>query len=814
MHLLRRLLRAPGFTSVTLITLALGIGANTAIFSVVEGILLKPLPFREPDRLVGVWHTSAKMNLKKFNASPATYLTYREQGSVFEDIGLWTGGSVGVTKLSQPEQVPCLYVTDGTLPLLGVQPERGRFFTKEEAVSGGPRTTVLAWGYWQRRFAGSPSAIGKHIVADGEDYEIVGILPRNFRFMEQKADLVLPLQFNRAKIVVGNFSYQAVARLKPGVTLQQANADVARLIPLSLHSFPPPPGFSIKVFEDAKLGPNVTWLKDDLVGEIRDVLWILLGTLAAVLLIACANVANLLLVRAEGRQHELAIRMALGAGRGSIARELLSESMLLGLMGGVPGLGVAFLAIRMLVAIGPDSLPRLGEISIDLPVLLFTLVVSLTAGLLFGLLPVFRYAGSRLGEGLRESGRALSHSRSRIRARNVLVVFQVALAVVLLVSSGLMIRTFTALRGVNPGFTKPAEILTMRVAVPEGDVKEPARAFRMDNDMLEKISRIPGVSAAGMTSSLTMDGNHSGDVLFAEDHPVTEGVLPAVRNFKFASPGYFSSMGIGLVAGRDMTWTDLYNFRPVAVISENLAREYWRSPSAALGKRIREGSKSEWREVIGVVADERDEGVEKPAPKTIYWPMMMKNFWNNETFLRRDMALAIRSSRTGSATLPEQVRQAVWAVSPNSPVAEVRTMDELYRKSMARTSFTLVMLSIAGAMALLLGLVGIYGVIAYTVAQRRREIGIRMALGARQQAVSALFMRHGLALAAVGVAFGLAAAAGLTRLMSSLLFGVGAVDLTTYSLVAAGLTAAVLVASYIPARRAASVDPMETLRSE
>jgi predicted permease len=336
----------------------------------------------------------------------------------------------------------------------------------------------------------------------------------------------------------------------------------------------------------------------------------------------------------------------------------------------------------------------------------------------------------------------------------------------------------------------------------------------MENDIVDKLSRIRGVTAGGITSSITMDQHHSGDILVAEDHPVAEGTIPPVRRFKFISPGYFRTMGNPLVAGRDLTWTDVHDFRPVVIISENLAREYWRVPSAALGKRIRESPKNEWREIVGVVGDEYDDGVQEKPQKTVYWPLLMSNFWGDETMVRRTVAFAIRSPRTGSAAFLDEVRQAVWAVSPNSPVADVQTLDAIYRKSMARTSFTLVMLAIAGGMALVLGLVGIYGVIAYSVAQRRREIGIRMALGARQQSVSRMFIRHGLGLAAIGVAFGLGAAAGLTRLMASLLFGVSALDLTTYGLVALGLVGAVLIASYLPARRAAAVDPMETLRAE
>jgi predicted permease len=813
-YVLRRLLRSPLFAAVTLITLALGIGANTAIFSVVEGILLKPLPYPEPDRLVGVWHTAKGINANEVEICPSLYFTYREQSRTFQNIGAYTGGSVSVTQIAAPEQVQSLWVTQNVLPILGVQPAKGRLFTNQDDTEGNPRTAILTYGYWQSRFGGSSSIIGRRIVIDGNSHEIIGILPRSFRFMNPQPALVLPLQFNRNKVFLGNFSYRGIARLKPGVTLAQANADVTRMIPIWLKVFPPPPGFSAKVFEDAKLGPNVRPFIRDVVGDIDRVLWVLMGTIGAVLLIACANVANLLLVRAEGRQHELAIRAALGAGWARIARELLFESITLGAAGGILGLGIAFGALRLLVAIAPASLPRLDEIGIDPWVLLFTLVISLLSGLSFGLLPVFKYSGMHAGTGLRESNRAVSAGRERHQARNVLVVIQVALALVLLISSGLMIRTFQALRQVQPGFTRPDEILTLRVFIPDAQIKEPERAIHMHQDILNKISGVPGVQAVSMTSAITMDGHTSGDLLFIEDHPIAEGKIPPVRRFKFIAPGYFHAVGRRFVAGRDLTWTEIYGFRPVVLISENLAREYWRTPSAAIGKRIREGMKDEWREIIGVVGDEYDDGVQTKPPTVVYWPLLMKDFWGDQIFTQRTLTFAIRSKRAGSVALLDEIRKAVWSVNSNLPLADIRTLQEIYSKSMARTSFTLVMLAIAGGMALLLGLVGIYGVISYAVSQRRREIGIRMALGAREQQVSGMFVRHGLVLASIGIVLGLAAAAGLTRLIASLLFGVSASDPSTYSVVSLGLVASAVLASYIPARRAAVVNPAETLRSE
>ena len=813
-HLFRRLSRAPMFTVVTIMTLAIGIGANTAIFSVLRGVLLKPLPYPNPERLVGVWHTAALENLPTVNASPSTYFTYREEGRVFEDQGVWRGDSVSITGVAEPEQVPCLFVTDGVLPMLGVQPALGRWFTKKDDSPDSPDTVMLMHGYWQSRFGGDRNVLGRRILIDGRPKEIIGVMPSSFVFMNRSAKLIMPLRFNRGEVFIGNFSYQGIARLKPGVTIEQANADVARMLPLMLEKFRPAPGMSLKMFQQIKFGPKIRPLMEDVVGDIGKVLWVLMGTVTLVLFIACANVANLLLVRADGRQHELAIRAALGAGWSQIAKELLLESATLGLIGGIAGLGVAYAGLRGLVALKPGNLPRLEEIVIDGPVLLFTLTISIAAGILFGLIPVFKYAGPRIGLALRQSGRSLSDSRERHRARNVLVVVQVALALVLLTGSGLMIRTVLALNRVQPGFTNPDQIMTLRVSIPRAQVKEPVRVARMHNDILDKIAAIPGVERAALITSITMDENTSNDPIFAEDKPLAEGKIPPLRRYKSIGPGVFKTMGQPLLAGRDIEWTDIYEMRPVMMISENMAREIWGSASAAIGRRVRESPKSPWREVIGVVANERDNGMDRPAPTIAYWPMMIKNFWGEETVARRTMAYAIRSSRAGSASLMEEVRRAVWAVNPDLPLADVRTVREIQDRSMARTSFTLVMLSLAAGMALILGLVGIYGVISYSVAQRTREIGIRLALGAREQEVRRMFLGHGLMLSGIGVACGAAAALAATRLMKSLLFEISPTDPVTYGAVSTVLVGAALLASYLPARRATRIAPLEALRME
>ena len=813
-HIVRRLLQQPAFTLIAVLTLAIGIGANSAIFSVIEGVLLQPLAYPHPDQLVVLDHSAAGIGLKSAGAAPFLYYTYREDGRVFQDVALSTGDTESVTGLAEPEEVRSIVVTEGLLPMLGVTPALGRLFTKQDDSPGAPDTMILTAGYWRTRFGSDPGVVGRRILVNGRAREIIGVLPDSFRFLDEKPALVLPLRLDRANVHLGQFNYRAIARLKPGATLDQATRDIARLIPISLNRFPPFEGFSLKMFEEANLQPNLRPLKADVIGDVGSVLWVLMGTIGMVLLIACANVANLLLVRAEGRQQELAVRAALGASRGRIAYELLAESVILGLVGGAAGLGVAYAAIRLLIALAPGNLPRLDNISIDVPVLLFTLAISVAGGLLFGAIPVFKYAGRHVAAGLRGGGRTSSSSRDRHRARATLVVVQIALALVLLVGSGLMIRTFQALKHVNPGFTSPHEVLTLRLTIPTAQVKEPESVIRMHQAIADRIAAIPGVTSVGLTSIVPMTDSDWRDPIFAADKSYEQVQLPPLRTFKFVSPGLLKTMGNTLVAGRDFTWEDAYDKRTVALVSENFARELWGQPSNALGKQIRENKSSAWREIVGVVNDERDEGVDKKAPSVVIFPMLMTRFEGDDVSVRRTMSYVIRSPRAGSTALTSEVSRAVWSINPNLPLASVRTLEEVVSRSMARTSFTLVMLAIAGGMALLLGVAGIYGVISYSVSQRTREVGIRMALGARRHEVTRMFVRYALGLAAIGIACGLAVAVALTRLMGTMLFEVSPIDPATYAAVCAGLVGAAVLASYIPSLRATLVNPVTALRAE
>jgi predicted permease len=813
-YTLRRLRATPGFTLVSIGTLALGLGTTSAIFSVINGVLLKPLPYTHPEQLVAVWMTAPGVKIADLNMAPSVYFTMADDSRAFQAVSIFATGNTTVSGRTHPEEVQAVFATHELLPILGVTPQLGRLFTAADDDPKGARTVMLSDGYWRSHFSGDPSVLGRQLLIEGNTASIIGVLPPAFQFMDQKPGLLIPLRFDRAKTNLGVFSYLGVGRLKPGVTLTQADADLARMLPLVMQRFPPPGGYTIKMFEDARIAPNLRPLKDDLVGDIGSTLWLLMATVGIVLLIASANVANLLLVRTEGRQQELAVRAALGASGTRIARDLLFESVLLGVIGGAVGLALCRAALKLLSASNLVHLPRSANIRIDGWVLLFTFIVSIGFSALFGLIPVLRYVRPRLRNALSSGGRSMSHTKDRRQVRSFLVVLQVALALVLLVTSGLMIRSFRNLHNVDPGFRGAQEIETVRIGIPDEQVKEPERVMRIEQAMLDKLSNLNGVISASIVSSVPMGGGESSDPVYAADKTYRKGTLAPLRRFNSVAPGYFATVGQRMLAGRDLTWADLYNGGDVAIVSENTARDMWGTPEAALSKRIRPNEKDDWREVIGVVADEHADGVDKPSPAMVYWPLLKKNFEGAPLDGERYISFVIRTPRAGSMSLHKELQDALWSVDSNLPLAQTETLQTFYDLSLARTSFTLLLLAIAGGMALLLGLVGIYGIISYSVSQRTREIGIRLALGAPIAQVTTAFVRSGLILSVLGCACGLAAALVLAPLMKSLLFSVSPFDPLTYAAMSASLILAAALASYFPARKATKVDPVEALRAE
>ncbi len=810
---LRRLCNTPGFALVSIGTLALAIGATSAIFSVINGVLLKPLPYRHPEQLVAVWMTAPQLNIPELNVAPSVYFTMCDEGRAFQATSMFTTGSITVSGKAHPEEVRAVFATRELLSVLGVAPQFGRAFATEDDDPRGERTVMLSDDYWHSHFGGDPGVLGRRITIEGNRATVIAVLPPSFGFTDQKVDLLIPLRFQRSSTTLGDFSYMGVARLKSGMTLAQANTDVARIIRLVGERFPPPAGYTARMFSDAHIAPNLKPLKSDMVGDVANTLWLLMATVGIVLVIACANVANLLLVRTDARQQELAVRAALGAGITRIARELLFESVLLGILAGTLGLGLCWAALKLLLATDLVHLPRSGNIRIDGWILFLTFAVSIGLSALFGLIPVLRYVRPRLQDALRSGGRSVSHSKSHQKVRSLLVIVQVALASILLVTSGLMIRTFRNLHQVDPGFTNAQEIQTVRIGIPDEAVKEPERVIRLEQAMLNKVAGVSGVMSASIISSVPMDRGDASDPIYAADKLYKSGSIAPVRRFKSVAPGYFTTIGQRTLVGRDLTWTDIYNGGKVAILSANTAREIWGSPQAALGKRIRTRDSDDWREVIGVVADEHADGVDKQPPTLVYWPLLAKNFDGDAVSVARYISFVIRSPRAGSLPLQREVQNALWSIFSDLPLARVDTLDRLYQRSLARTSFTLLLLGIAGGMSLILGLVGIYGVVSYSVSLKKREIGIRLALGAPVATVTTAFVRSGLILSVIGCGFGLAIALTLTPLMKSLLFSVSPFDPLTYAAMSASLITTAALATYFPARRATHIDPIETLRA-
>ncbi len=809
-HALRMIRMNLGFSMSAILSLALGIGANTAIFSLVNAVLIRPLPYHESESLVGVFNTAAIQGevFHDMGLAPGMYAALHQNSAAFQDFGVWTPGAATVTGLGEPEQIKTVNMTQGVLPTLRTHPFLGRWFTVEEDSQGTPETVILSHSYWMRRFGGDAKILGQRVLMDFVQRQVIGVMPRTFRFLDLSPDAFLPQRFPKGHLPPEPFWHSGIARLKPGVTVELANQDAARILQNwstteSIRAF----------FDQVRLEPELRPLKRDVVGDIGPALGVLMGALSLVLLLVCANVANLVLVRAEGRRQEFAIRAALGAGWGRIARELLVESVTLGLLGGLLGMALAYGAVQFLKTQDLASIPRLAEVSIDGSALAFGLACSIGVSLSFGWIAVFKCGIP----GKMMHARGASMSTGQLRAQNTLVVAQVALAFVLLVASGLLIRSFVALRRVHPGFTQPEQVQTVRISIPQAQAPEPENVARMQAAIVENVSRIPGVAAVALADGLPMERDYRNGMLIAVEGKLTPGQLPPNRDVKHISPGLFAVQGTRLLAGRDFTWEDLDKRRLVAIVSESMARENWGDANAAIGKRLKQGALGDaWCEVVGVVENVHDDGPHKAAPAIVYFRTGIYDPTQpgRSAAIRRSLGLAIRSGRVGGQGFLQEVAAAIHSANPDLPLAQVRTLGDAYRRSMARTSFTLILLGLAGVMALTLAIVGVYGVLAYAVSQRRRDVSIRIALGAQAAQVKSLFVRQGVVLACTGGILGLGAALGLSRWVSSLLFGVTALDTLTYVSSGTVVFAAALIASYIPAVRAASVDPMESLRAD
>lgn len=786
----RMLFKHRGFTAIAVLTLALGIGATTAIFSVVDAVVLRPLPFEEPERVLRMWGQFSQGN--QASTSPPDFLDYRAQNSTFEEFAAMRPSSFNLTGDAEPERVIGAQVTTNYFRALGIRPVNGRDFSPEEEQPGLNQVAIISEGLWRRRFGGELPVVGKTLTLDGQGYSVVGVAPSATRVLDD-AELWTPLIFDNPDMKIRRFHFlRAFGRLRAGVSIHQAQADVDAVAAGLEKQYPE---------------SNTTWrlrlvpLRDEILGNIRTPLYVLLGAVGFVLLIACANVAGLLLARAAGRQKEIAIRSAMGARPGRLIRQLLTESLVLSIAGGGFGLLVAVWGTALLVKGAPDNIARAGEVGVDTRVLGFTLIVSLLCGIVFGLAPALQTSKPDLNESLKEGGKSTTAGLSHNRTHSFLVVAEIALALVLLIGAGLLIRSFDILQNVDPGFD-PTNTLTMRLFLPENKYGEPGKAGAFVDQVLERIAALPGVKAVGTTTHLPLRGG--GDTYFKIEGRPFDGPNQQVTALNPAiSHDYLKAIGISVLKGRPFTEQETKGRESKVIISEAFERTYF-SGEDPLGKRlIIDRGEPATCEIIGVTRDIKQFSLQSSPVPTMYLPSIE---------IGRP-TLVVRTSGD-PLELTAAVRAAVQAVDKDQPVANVASMQQILSRSVGEPRFRTLLLSVFAALALILAGVGIYGVMSYTVARRTHEIGIRMALGARPGDTIRLVIAQGLTLALIGVGAGLAGAFGLTRLLSSLLFGVSATDPLTFSLIAILLTGVAALACYIPARRAARVDPMIALRCE
>ena len=810
---LRRLVRSPAYALTCAATLALGIAATVTTFSVVQAVLLEPLPFEDAEQLVSLRHRAPGITQGPAGLSQPMYFTYVDNNRSFEEVGLYRARQAVVTGLDRPEQVPALELSQSLLSVLQLEPVAGRLFTPDEDRPGAADTVVLGHGYWQRRLGGSEEALARTLRIDGRPHRVVGVLPPGFELPNLQAQLFFPARLDPANPDLAEFTYSSVARLAAGVSLAAANADVDRMLPMSVERF----GWSsLEALENMQYGADLELLRDTYVGNVEGVLWILFGTAGLVLLIACSNVANLFLVRAEGRQQEVALRSSLGSSRLRLAGLFLSESTALALVGGALGTALGLSGLMVLVNSiaaggGAAFFPRLTEIGPNPKVLLFALVISLVTGLIVGLIPILRMRKFDLVSSLKEGGRGAVGDQRHL-SRRFLVILQIAMTFVLLVASGLMIRSFRALQAVDPGFDAQAELMTFRVTVPENEVPSSEEVALLFQRTQRAFENLPGVASVGAAQWAPMGFGGSGEVFWLEGDDIDFSRIPPVRRVKAVTPGYFRSLATPLVSGRTFRWDDLDARRTVVVISENLAREWWQEPAGAIGKRITIGHPTAglvWREVIGVVADINEDGPSLEQPTMVYWPMagLHQNRSVEGLTVPRSMVFQLRAQGREASGLVPEARRALGEINANLPISEENSLEELVGRAVGPTSFTLMMLFLAAAVALFLGMIGVYAVLSYIVAQRKREIGVRMAFGASARNILLMVGRQGAVLGLLGLVVGFLVALAATRLLAALLFGVQPADPLTFSMVALLLLVMVLVACFFPARRASRTDP-------
>jgi len=802
----RSLAKAPRFTAVAVFTLALGIGANTAIFSVVNGVLLEPLEFEDSERLVNVWSTAPGLGYDQFPVSPDIYFAYARESAAIPAMALHQRFSGNITEDGEPERVTGAIASHTLFSTLGVAPALGRVYTADEDLPDTPPVVVLSHALWQRRFGGDRAALGRTLQIDGRAREIIGVMPAGFDFPEA-AEFWLPLGLDPADANAGTFAYNAIGRLGPGATPAAAQEGLVSILArfgATLREQDDGSATYAAFLDNGRYAPVVHAMKEDLVGDLERPLWILLGTVGFVLLISCANVANLVLIRAEARRRETAVRVAIGATRSTIARHALIESAVVAAAGAGLGLLVAWVAVPLVLTQAPPEIPRLDEVGVDGAALAFTGAITVLATVLFGLPPALRFSRPEALGALKQGSRGTA-GRERGTTRKLLVAAQTSLALVLLVGSGLLVRSFQRVLSSDMGF-QSEDRLTFGVFLPEARYRASSDVVGFHEQLRERLATIPGVRSVGLTSALPL-GSTPGTAHVIEGQETEPGQLPPMIHYAYVGPGYMEAMGLRLREGRTLDRRDLSDAAGSVVVSATIADQFW--PDGALGARLRQSGDSAWYEVVGVVAPVVQENVRDAPRPMAYYPMLAP-----DSHLGELRAVSYVVEGPSAESLTTAVRAAVWELDSDLPVADMRTMDEIIADSVIELSFTTFTLAIAALLALVLGAVGLYGVLSYSVAQRTQEIGVRMALGAQTGEVLGMIVREGARTQLVGLALGLAGAAALTRVLQGLLFGVEALDPLTFAATSALLLAVGLVAAYLPARRAARLDPVASMRAE